>query len=319
MTHTPPEWILIGFLLDLLVPDPQWNRHPIRYVGRLIGAAEPPVRKLLGDGRLSGVCFTFLVTGVTTAVATGILYGAGWLGYWIHGAACVGLIYFGLSTASLAEESRKIVRSLRRNDLEGARKYTGFVVGRDTDSLPEHELCRAGVETVSEGTVDGVISPLFYLILGGVPGLAFFKAASTLDSMVGHKTERYLRFGWASARLDDVLNFIPARVSVPVISLASLLTRGDAANALFNGFREGPRLESPNAGFPEAAFAWSLGVRLGGENFYQGEPVAKPYFCEAGSIPGVEHVSRSIRLMTVSAAISFCFFFGIWYTLAPFV
>lgn len=319
MTHTPPEWILIGFLLDLLVPDPQWNRHPIRYVGRLIEAAEPPARKRLGNGRFSGFCFAVFVTGATAAGAAGILFGAGWLGYWAHGAASVALIYFGLSTASLAEESRKIVRSLERNDLEEARRFTGFVVGRDTDSLPEHELCRAGVETVSEGTVDGVISPLFYLILGGVPGLAFFKAASTLDSMVGHKTERYLRFGWASARLDDVLNFIPARLSVPVISLASLLTRGDAANAFLNGFREGPRLESPNAGFPEAAFAWSLGVRLGGENFYQGEPVSKPCLCEGGSIPRVDHVRRSIRLMTVSAVISFCFFFGIWYTLASFV
>jgi adenosylcobinamide-phosphate synthase len=268
----------------------------------------------LGDNRFSGTCFALTVITVVVSCAAAILYLARYGGYWAEGFVTVALTYFGLSTRSLAVENRKIYLALAENDLESARTAVGMVVGRETGSLDEKEICRASVETLAEGSVDGVVSPLFYLFIAGVPGLALFKAVSTLDSMVGYKNEKYIRFGWASARLDDLANLIPARLSVLFISLASLITAGRARPAFAHGVGEGSLLESPNAGYPEAAFAGALGVRLGGENRYHGKIVVKPILNETGDRPGKEHILRSIRLMTVTAVISFLFLFGIWYT-----
>lgn len=309
-----PEWIFLAFLLDLTVPDPQWNHHPIRYVGRLIGFLEPPFRRVLGDGRFSGTCFTVTVVATVVSCTCAILFLAQFGGYWIKGAVTVVLIYFGLSTRSLAIENKKIYSALNQNDLALARKEVGMVVGRETDSLEENGICRASVETLAEGTVDGVISPLFFLFIGGVPGLALFKAASTLDSMVGYKNEKYVYFGWASARFDDLTNFIPARLSLLFISLAGPFAGAGIQAAFTNGLNQGSLLESPNAGYPEAAFAGALNVRLGGENRYQGKSVIKPILNGNGEFPQKKHIVQSIRLMTVTAIVSFSLFFGIWYT-----
>jgi len=186
-------------------------------------------------------------------------------------------IYSLLALRSLDMESAVVVESLRAGDMTRARSDLAMIVGRDTVALDEAEIMRAVVETVSENLSDGVIAPLFYLALLGPAGMAAYKAVNTLDSMVGYKSERYREFGWASARLDDLLNFAPSRLSAALIWIGAGLTGLRAFQSVAVTVRDGGSQPSPNAGWPEAAFAGALGVRLGGLNFYNNAPSLRPY------------------------------------------
>ena len=173
------------------------------------------------------------------------------------------VIYFAISVKSLADESKKVMTALKENDLIKARKALSLIVGRDTENLSEEQMVRACVETIAEGSVDGVLSPLFYAFVGGPTAAMAYKAVNTLDSMVGHKNEKYVRFGWASARLDDLANYIPARISAILIPIASFLCGYGFKDSLRIACRDGRKHESPNSGIPEAAMAGALGVQLG--------------------------------------------------------
>lgn len=254
-----PSELLAGVGLDLAIGDPQWLPHPVRAIGWVAAQAEKFWRATGLPLRLAGVLFWFTVVGLTAlAVWFTIPYGNV---YWI---------YAFLACRDLDVEAGRVVRALRRDDIEGARRNLAFIVGRDTDSLDEAQILRATIETVAENLSDGVIAPLFWLAVAGPAGMAAFKAVNTLDSMVGHRDERYRQFGWFSARADDVANFIPARISALLIWVAALLPGFSARYSIKITLRDGASQPSPNSGYPEAAAAGALQVQLGGLNYYRG-------------------------------------------------
>lgn len=263
-----------GVALDLALGDPQWLPHPVRAVGWFARVAERLLRATRLPLRIAGAIFWLLVVGTFTAIVWAtVRLGHEWAGvYWI---------YSLLACRDLDVEAGRVIGALEERDHEKARKRLSWIVGRDTAALDEREMVRATVETVAENLSDGVIAPLFYLALAGPAGMAAYKAVNTLDSMVGYRNERYADFGWASARIDDAANFIPARITAVLIWIAALLPGFNAVRAFRVTLRDGGSQPSPNSGFPEAAVAGALGVQLGGVNFYQGKRSVKPALGDA--------------------------------------
>lgn len=298
-----PLAIPLAFVLDLLVGDPDFRHHPIRIMGRAIEALEPRFRRLPVSRVVSGGLMAVLLIAWTWAVAVLLLALAGIAHPSLRTALEVVLVYFGVSCGSLRCAALAVLRPLRRGDLAEARKKLAMIVGRDVRSLDETGVARAAVETVAENLVDGVVAPLFFAALGGAPLLMAYKMVNTLDSMVGYKNERYREFGRAAARIDDAANFFPARLSVPFIALAARILTGRGAETRAAARRDGRRHASPNAGFPEAAFAGALAVRLGGPNVYHGVLVDKPWIgAEFGPVR-LADISRAADLMVLSAAL----------------
>ncbi|WP_298440247.1 adenosylcobinamide-phosphate synthase CbiB [Geobacter sp.] len=268
--------VLGAVALDLLLGDPRWLPHPVVQIGRLVSLLEKLLRRTVASERTAGVLLLVVTVGVTYGIGLGIVRGAALL----HPAAGVAvsalLGWTCLAARSLHGESRPVADALARGDLPEARRFLSYIVGRDTAGLSEAEIWRGTVETVAENTSDGVIAPLLFLMIGGAPLALAYKAVNTLDSMVGYRNEHYRRFGWASARFDDLANLVPARLSGVLICLAAPLVGLSGRNALRMMLRDGRNHSSPNSGIPEAAAAGALGVRLGGTNSYFGKPVAKP-------------------------------------------
>ncbi len=302
----PAFALFSAYILDLLLGDPQWFPHPVRLIGRLIGWLENFFRKLGTTNfglKVSGIILALIICGSTFWVTFLLIYWAGNFS-WYAGFACsVFLGYTTLATRDLHVETRKVLRALTRGDILQARKELSFVVGRDTAHLDEPEILRALLETIAENTSDGVIAPLFYLGLGGPPLAMTYKAVNTLDSMVGYKNERYGNIGWASAKLDDLANFIPARLSGLVIVLSSFLLRKPWRNSLGILWRDRRKHESPNSAWPEAAMAGALGVQLGGLNYYFGQPSLKPFLGDRKKDIDRRDVRESWKILYLS---SFC-------------
>jgi adenosylcobinamide-phosphate synthase len=259
---------MAGVALDLAFGDPQWLPHPVRGIGWLARVCEGSLRATGLPLRLAGVLYWVLVTGICTlTVWVSVRFVHEWFSvYWIWSL---------LACRDLDVEAGRVIRALRQGDPEQARQWLSWIVGRDTATLNEPEMVRATVETVAENLSDGVIAPLFWLAIAGPAGMMAYKAINTLDSMVGYKNDKYREFGWASARIDDLANFIPARVTAVLISVAALLPGFRAKLAYRVALRDGGNQPSPNSGYPEAAMAGALGVRLGGLNYYQGRPSSK--------------------------------------------
>lgn len=268
--------VLAAVALDLLLGDPRRLPHPVVGMGRMITFLERVLRRVFGNLRVAGMVLLVVTVGVSYGAAALLLYVAGHVSPAAGFAAGVYLAWVSLAARSLHLESAKVAKALARGDLPGARLALSYIVGRETADLDEQEIVRGAVETVAENTGDGVIAPLFYLMLGG-PALAIaYKAVNTLDSMVGYKNERYLEFGWASARFDDVANYIPARLTALLMVLAAPIWALSGSGAWRIMRRDGRNHSSPNSGYPEAAAAGALGVRLGGANRYFGRIVEKP-------------------------------------------
>jgi adenosylcobinamide-phosphate synthase len=292
--------LVLGFLLDQALGDPPSWPHPVRWLGRLIQGLETMLRRLVPE-RLGGALLLLLTVGAASGAAWGALFLAG---LWHPGArlgVAVVLIYYGLAARSLARETQAVLGPLSRDDLPEARRRLSQIVGRDTHVLPPDEICRACVETAAENTTDGVVAPLLCAAVAGPVGLWAYKAISTLDSMVGYRNARYLRFGWASARADDVANYLPARLTWLLLALAARLTGRQGRRALRIGWRDGRNHPSPNSAWSEAAMAGALGVRLGGPCSYGGVPSHKPYLGDLGAPPQVATVRQAIDLMLVTA------------------
>jgi len=263
-------------LLDWLLGDPRWLPHPVVLIGRLIAWLEKILRRLVRSELVGGVLLAFLTVGMTVVTALLLVRGAYAVSHYAGIAVATILSWNCLAARSLHGESGLVAAALGGGDLPLARQMLGRIVGRDTDGLEEDDIWRGAVETVAENASDGVIAPLLFLMLGGpVLGLAY-KAVNTLDSMVGYKNDRYLLLGRASARLDDLLNWIPARLTGLLMVLAAPLSGLSPGGAWRIMRRDGKNHSSPNSGIPEAAAAGALGVRLGGTNYYFGQPVAKP-------------------------------------------
>lgn len=300
------SWMVIpaAFVLDMLLGDPRRFPHPVRWMGSFIGAAEPWFRRLPVNRVLAGGLFTAVLVASTWAAAA-LMVAA------FHGARPslgtaleIGMVYFCLSARSLNDAAMEIFKLLNQDRADEARSRVALIVGRDVDRYQARDIARASVETVAENFVDGVLSPLLFAALGGAPLAMAFKMASTLDSMVGYKNERYIDFGKVSARLDDVFNFIPARLSVPLIALAAQALSRTGGRALHTAWSEGRNHTSPNAGRPEAAFAGALGVRLNGPNTYGGILVKKPFIGVRFRDVQVDDIKKACDLMMLASLLS---------------
>lgn len=277
-----PLNITLAYLLDLALGDPRWFFHPVKIMGRLINFLEAKLRT--GEQRvilrIKGAILTLIVTGASALGVYLILFFLAKINPLAGGIAWVVLAYTSLATKDLFLHARDVLTSIQAGNIEQARSKLSYMVGRDTQHLCEKEIIRASVESIAENTSDGIIAPLFYLILGG-PVLAIaYKAVNTLDSMLGHKNEKYRDFGWFSARLDDLANFVPARLSALLISFSSFIQGKSPRASLAVTIKDGNKHLSPNAGYPEAAMAGALGIRLGGASRYGGKLCLKPHIGE---------------------------------------
>ena len=295
--------LVMGFGIDLVLGDPEWLYHPVRAIGAYISFMEKRLRARGGNLRKSAVFLTASTVLLTAAVVALLLFLLGLLGRWPRLIGMALLDWLGIAVTSMAKEARGVNKALAKG-LEAGRKQVARIVGRDTDSLSEEEVVKATVETVAENTTDGVISPLVYAALGGPVLLWAFKAASTLDSMVGYMDEKYRDIGWSSARLDDVLNFVPARLTALIMVAASFLTGLDAKNAFRVVKRDHANHKSPNCAWSEAAAAGALHIQLGGTHTYFGKPVEKPTIGDNDRPAERGDISRANGLLYVTSALA---------------
>ena len=312
--------LFMAAVLDALVGDPHWLPHPVRVMGHCITWVDHGSRVICRGPvslRVVGICLavglpigTFFMTSVLIEEAEGI---AGWFG----SALSIGLASTTLATRDLWDHARAVDAPLQAGNLPAARRAIALMVGRDTAGLSESDVARAAVETVAESTADGVIAPLMYLAIGGAPLALAYKAINTLDSMVGHRDTHYIDFGWASARLDDVANWIPARVAAILLILgAGLMTL--QRQRMYEGWRvfrrDGGMHPSPNSGRPEAAMAGVLGVRLGGTNFYDGIQHDRPILGSEGRAPETGDIPSAMTVMAMASVLSVLLAVGIrWF------
>jgi len=295
--------ILIAILLDQLLGDPHWLPHPVRLIGTTCNGCERITRAVLPP-RAAGICSVALVLGLTGATTWAVIAGANLLHPWLGIAASILLLYTTIAARDLVSHSRQVYAGLAADDLVEARRRVGMIVGRDTANLDETGVTRAAVESVAESMVDGVTAPLFFAVLGGPMAAILYKAINTMDSMFGYKNEQYLTFGWAAARLDDLANFIPARITSLMIPAAAFLLRLDSKGSLFILLRDRLKHASPNSGHTESAVAGALGVQLGGTNLYFGKAMDKPTIGEAARPIEPQDILRANRLMLLSSAIT---------------
>lgn len=291
--------VMAGYLLDGLVGDPRWLPHPVRGIGWLIARGERrlnrggPVARLL-----AGAVLTCTVVGVSALVAWGAVTGARLIHPLLGDLVTILGIGLLLARRSLAEEAGQAVyRPLMDGDLPAARRAVSWVVGRDTDGLDERDVARASIETLAENLSDGVVAPLLFALVAGLPGIAAYKAINTLDSMIAHRDSRYLYFGRVAAHLDDAANWLPARITLLALVAAAALLGRDAAGAWRAAVADGGKHASPNAGWPEAAMAGALSIRLGGLNYYDGEPTHGPVLNPGGRLPEPADIPAALTLM----------------------
>jgi adenosylcobinamide-phosphate synthase len=305
MTGLSAVWIIPAALaLDLLLGDPARLPHPVRLMGAAAARLEKPFRALLPNAFTAGLAFAaVLVSGTYVISFAGVV-----LARLAHPAAGTALeillVYACICPWCLYDEAGKVHQALAAGRLDQARSMIAMLVSRDTANMDESAISRAAIETVAENFVDGVLTPLFFAAIFGAPGAMAFKMISTLDSMVGYRTEKYEQFGKAAARLDDAANWIPARLCVPVISLAATLVCKTGPRAFKTAVSEGGNHKSPNAGRPEAAFAGALGIRLIGPGIYHGHLVEKPWIGVGFSLPGPGHILPACRLMMAATLIA---------------
>ena len=299
--------VVCGFILDCILGDPVWMPHPVVYMGKVITWAERFLRARFpktpkGEFR-AGLCLAAGLPLGTLLVTGGICLLAGRLhrlaGFAVQTLWC----WQALAMRDLAAESRNVWKELQKEDLPAARKAVGRIVGRDTEPLTAEGVIRAAVETVSENFSDGVAAPMLYMFLGGAPLALMYKAVNTMDSMVGYKNERYLWFGRAAAKLDDVVNYIPARISALCWIAAAALTGQDWKGAWRIWRRDRRRHSSPNAAQTEAACAGSLGVQLNGPAWYFGQLHEKPFLGDALRPVETGDILRAIRMMVAASTL----------------
>ncbi len=307
-----PSWYIIpaAFLIDLVMGDPPSFPHPVRLMGKAISFFEPVFRKLPLKLFKSGLFFSFFLIFTSFSLSFFIVYGSRLIDPFFGNIVEIVLVYYCISVRSLKDSALAVMNAFRDSGLPEARKKISMIVGRDSENLSEEGVIRAAVETVAENLVDGVISPLFYAVIGGAPLAISYKMVNTLDSMVGHKNEKYIDFGKASAKIDDMANYAPSRISIPLISLAAQILWGKGISSFKTALKEGSNHSSPNSGYSEAAFAGALFVKLGGPNYYGGQLVSKPYIGTDFEKVQWIHLEKACKLMVLSSFISLVFFWG---------
>lgn len=295
--------IIVALLLDLLLGDPQWLPHPVRLIGWLTARLEK-ISRILLPARAAGIA-TVTLTLLVTALATwGLLIGASAIHPALGTAVSILLLYTAIAVRDLLAHGHRVYQALQADDLPAARNRVAFLVSRDTEHLDALGITRATVESIAENLVDGITAPLCFAMLGGPVGVMCYKAASTMDSMFGYKNERYREFGWAAARLDDLLNFLPARLTGCLIPPAALLLGLDWRNSWRIFRRDRLNHASPNSGHSEAAVAGALGVQLGGPGIYFGTPIVKPTLGDPQHALEPEDIRHANRLVLVASLLT---------------
>ncbi len=292
---------IIAFLIDTIIGDPRTKYHPVVLMGKLIALLEHCFyRADDSDNKkfVMGIMLVIITLLISYEVAAAIMM----LSYQIPfswGSAAVGglLLSFTISPNSLAKAGKGIYALLIMGELTEAREKVGWIVGRDTKDLDDAEIARATIETIAENTVDGIIAPLFFFVLGGVPLAVLYRAANTMDSMIGYKNEKYLYFGRGAAKLDDVLNYIPARITAMLFLFSALILGFDYRNAYRIMQRDAAKHPSPNGGYAEATMAGALHIRLGGMNSYFGRKSFRAYMGDAMVLIVPQHIMAAIRMM----------------------
>jgi len=299
------DWILalaIGFVLDLMLGDPAWLYHPVCIIGKYISFMEQKLRARGGNLRRSAVFLTastVLLTMLTVGMLLWLMSLLGRIPLLIGMAL---LDWMGIAITCMAKEARGVEKALQTG-VEAGRRQVARIVGRDTQSLSEEEIVKATIETVAENTTDGVISPLIYAAIGGPVLLWGFKAASTLDSMVGYLDEKYRDIGWSSAKLDDVFNYLPARITALLMCASAFLTGLDGRNAWRIVKRDHANHKSPNCAWSESAAAGALHIQLGGTHDYFGKPVEKPTIGDADRKPGASDIRSANKLLYAASTL----------------
>lgn len=270
--------MVAAFLLDLAVGDPRWLPHPVILMGKFVSCADrfPRSAKPWWDF-VAGIVLSLTLIAIATGAAWALLQCFALLPKTVFFLLTAALASTTLATRGLLDAITAVELPLREGDLPEARKKLSCIVGRETSGLDQDKVLRASLESLAESTCDGIVAPLFYLFLGGVPLAMAYKAISTLDSMIGYRTDRYFYFGKFAARLDDAVNFVPARLTACFMIIAALAARLHPARALRTVWRDHAKHISPNAGYPEAALAGAFGVQLGGPSIYFGKEIYKPH------------------------------------------
>ena len=300
--------ILIAFLLDCVIGDPQNPCHPIRLIGSCISLGVRAFKRAKPNGLairfMLGAVLAIVVICVSFTATRLILSGIYRISWWV-GLVAEGIIcYFLIAAKALKVESMKVYNSLKAGDLPSARRNLSYIVGRETKNLDEKGIVRAAVETVAENLSDGVIAPLIFIFIGGAPLGMAYKAVNTLDSMIGYRNEDYELFGKFAARLDDVVNFIPSRVSALFMMMACVFVSGNIRGAVRIYAKDRRKHKSPNAAQTESVCAGALGLCLGGDSFYHGKLVQKPTIGDDINTPAPEHIKAANRLMYASVIVA---------------
>ena len=327
--------MILGFVIDLIIGDPHGIIHPVQIIGwfidkikrgmqhMLYGCSWQEVKERQLERKetaelLCGYVLTFIIVVGTFVVITAILYIAGWIHPWLRFALETFFIYQILATKSLKKESMKVYYKLKEGDLSGARKEISYLVGRDTQELDESEIAKADVETIAENTADGIIAPMFFIALGGAPLGFAYKAVNTLDSMVAYRNDELIHIGHASAKLDDICNFIPARLAAFMMIVAAAILRMDVKGAIKIFKRDRFAHLSPNSAQTEAVAAGALNIQLGGTHNYFGKPVEKPTIGDDIRPVEYEDIKRTNQLLYVSAFLTLAVCCGITFVLVYF-
>jgi len=303
--------IWIAYVLDLIFGDPQNIIHPVQIIGKMINIGE---KSLLGKKYKSDRKYKFFAGMILNITVISLTYG---ITYLIHRTsensiiftvAEIYLMYTVFSINSLAREGNRVYNILKEGNIERARKDLSYLVSRDTGTMDEKMIIRSTMETISENTVDGIVAPMMYMFLGGLPLSMTYKAINTFDSMVGYKNEKYMDFGKFSAKLDDVANFIPARITGILIVIASMILGYDYKNSLKIFIRDRKNHSSPNSGHAEAGVAGALGVQFGGKVSYFGKEVDKPVIGDKTKDFELEDIKKNIKIMYAASFLSLVVF-----------
>ena len=298
--------LTIGFILDLLIGDPNNPFHPVRGIGLLASKLETIFRKLLKNSlKIAGLIVWMITIVLTFAITYGIIFVCmkinKYLGIIVQGI----IIYFCISAKGLVVEGYKVIKYLNEGNIEKSRKQLSYIVGRDTESLDSKGITRAVIETIAENMSDGVIAPILFAGIFGAAGSMAYKAVNTMDSMFGYKNDKYIEFGYFPAKLDDLFNYIPARVTGILIIISSFFLKRDYKNSFKIYKRDRYNHTSPNSAHPEAAMAGALDIQLGGANYYFGKIVEKPVIGDKIKEIEINDVKKTAEILYLSAVMGF--------------
>ncbi len=295
--------IFIAYILDLSLVEPQWMPHPIRGLAWFVKNLENFLRKKIRNLKIAGFLLTVFTLGIVYLIAKCLILGFSTIHPVLGTFVSIALIYFAFSMKDLKSETAKIMEWLEKDDLKNARTQVSHIVGRDTKDLDSDQLIRASVESVAGSAVNKVISVLFYVFIGGPVLLWVYKAVEALDSAVSHKNIYYKDIGWFSAKLEDIFNYIPSRISLFLIPAAAYYCKKGFFRRFYTALKDGRNNPDANSAIPQAAFAGALKVQLGGLNYYEGLPVHKPYLGQPVNHLAVNHIEESVRLAYVCSVI----------------